>query len=525
MAALLGAAALCFGSPSATGQTTPKVFFESNETLFTVLSAINTCGYDDGLASSNPVRNEVRAEISKALEANPTGAHVQEQVCQFVREHQQLDASRELAQYVSLGLTLGPAPAFTAKSEEMPPDALYVQEFAPILQTFYQAAGLRDIWRKHQREYAAVLAHYHEAVSSTIERVDAYLRMPVSGYIGREYTIYAEPMAAPNRVNARIYTTEYFLVLSPNASGALNLEPVRHMYLHYILDPLAAKRPQALKRMELLLSSVIDAPMDESYKHEISLLITESLIHAIEARVAQDGKATEATKQQIVTDSMQQGFVLTKTFYEELVKFEKGEAGLKDAFGEMLLSINVDVERHRADQIVFARSAVPDPLHASPAAPRATSTAPASLLDQAEQKLATGDRQGAEQLAQQALTEKQGDQGRALFVLARTSRDIRGAQTYFERALEVAKEPRVVAWSHVYLGRIYDLRYRDALETGEDTPQGKAAADREREQAVQHYRAALSSGYDGPEMRTAAETGLKQPYEPVGRAQPQARNR
>jgi tetratricopeptide (TPR) repeat protein len=149
-------------------------------------------------------------------------------------------------------------------------------------------------------------------------------------------------------------------------------------------------------------------------------------------------------------------------------------------------------------------------LHAQPA------PAEGSLLDVAERKLAAGDKEGAQQLAQQALTQKQGDEGRALFVLARTSRDIRGAQTYFERALEVAKEPRVVAWSHVYLGRIYDLRYRDELEAAEDSPQGKTAADREREQAVKHYQAALSAGYDGAEMKAAAEAGLRQPYEPAG---------
>jgi hypothetical protein len=68
----------------------------------------------------------------------------------------------------------------------------------------------------------------------------------------------------------------------------------------------------------------------------------------------------------------------------------------------------------------------------------------------------------------------------------------------------------------VYLGRIYDLRYRDALETSEDTPQGKAAAENERQQALKHYQAALSAGYDGPEMKAAAEAGLKQPYAPAG---------
>jgi len=60
------------------------------------------------------------------------------------------------------------------------------------------------------------------------------------------------------------------------------------------------------------------------------------------------------------------------------------------------------------------------------------------------------------------------------------------------------------------------LRYRDALETAEDSPQGKATADHEREQAVKHYQAALNAGYDSAEMKAAAEAGLKQPYQPAG---------
>lgn len=512
-AALLGAVALAVLPVSA--QTTPKVVFEANETLFTVLAAINTCGYDDGLSASNPVRSEVRSEIAARLQANPSGTRLQEQLCRFYREHQQPDAARELAQYVSLGLSLGPAPTFTAKSEDLPPDAEYVAEIAPLLQTFYQAAGLRDIWKKHEREYVAVLYRHNPAVTTIIAKTDAYLRMPGSGYLGRKYTIYVEPMAAPSRVNARIYSDEYFLVVSPNASGAMGLEAVRHMYLHYILDPLAAKRPQAMKRLEPLLSSVVDAPMDDTYKRQISLLVTESLIHAIEARTAQDGKAPEATRQQMVSDAMSQGFVLARYFYDALARFEKEPVGFRDAFGDILAGIDVEREQKLANQITFAARRGPDPLHSG-------FHAEPSLLDSAEQKLASGDRQGAQQLAQQALDQKQGDQGRAMFVLARSSHDIRGAQTYFERALELSKEPRVIAWSHVYLGRIHDLRYHDALETNEDTPQGKAAADQERQQAVKHYQAALSSGYDGTEMKAAAQAGLKQPYEPAAaRGEPQ----
>ena len=109
-----------------------------------------------------------------------------------------------------------------------------------------------------------------------------------------------------------------------------------------------------------------------------------------------------------------------------------------------------------------------------------------------------GDKEGAQKLAQQALDEKSGDSGRALFILAQVaaaSSNMDGARTYFEQALQVAQEPRVVAWSHIYLGRIFDIK-------------------EERDEAVVHYRAALTSGASLPGVKDAAERGLQQAYEP-----------
>ena len=89
----------------------------------------------------------------------------------------------------------------------------------------------------------------------------------------------------------------------------------------------------------------------------------------------------------------------------------------------------------------------------------------------------------------------------ALFILARAATlraDMPGARTYFERALEVAREPRIVAWSHIYLGRILDLQEN-------------------RVGALLHYRAALSAGDTTPDTRAAAERGIEKPYAPVRR--------
>jgi len=90
-----------------------------------------------------------------------------------------------------------------------------------------------------------------------------------------------------------------------------------------------------------------------------------------------------------------------------------------------------------------------------------------------------------------------------LFILAQVAtmnRDMQGARGYFERALGVAKEPKVVAWSHIYLGRISDLQ-------------------EDRDAALVHYRAALDAGSAMPEVKAAAQRGINQPYEPPTKSQ------
>ena len=78
------------------------------------------------------------------------------------------------------------------------------------------------------------------------------------------------------------------------------MEQIRHTYLHYLLDPLAMKYPATMKRLEPLLESVKTAPMDQSFKSDASLLVTECFIRAIEARTAGSNKAPEAERLQAV---------------------------------------------------------------------------------------------------------------------------------------------------------------------------------------------------------------------------------
>jgi tetratricopeptide (TPR) repeat protein len=281
-------------------------------------------------------------------------------------------------------------------------------------------------------------------------------------------------------------------------NGLLKLDQIRHTYLHFILDPMAMKRGKAMLRLSPILDSIKTAPLDESYKSDITLLVTECIIRAVEARTMPGkGKQADQAREQVANEAAQEGFILTPYFYEKLPEFEKDPAGLQDAYGNWLYMLDVSRERKRANDIQFKSKAAPDVVRASK--PKTDS------LQEAERLFVSGDLERAKQLAQQVNDSGQGNKARALFLLARVSsqsKDWESARGYFEEAIKASSEPRVTAWSHIYLGRIFDIKF----------VRGHEQADRDT--AVQHYRAALGAGDSDSTTKAAAERGLKQPYEP-----------
>jgi hypothetical protein len=67
------------------------------------------------------------------------------------------------------------------------------------------------------------------------------------------------------------------------------------------------------------------------------------------------------------------------------------------------------------------------------------------------------------------------------------------AEAAFRGTLEASKNPRVLAWSHIFLGRIKDV-------------------EQDRDGAIAEYKAALTVRDGQPDTKEAAETGLKKPF-------------
>ena len=492
--------------PKQVPQNQSMITLDSSETIFAVLTALNACGYDQDLTISDATRSNVRAEVQRNLRDSEEAEAARTALCDFTQNHvASKDPNRNLSQYISLALYMDGPPHFAprVKEDDLPPDAVLITGFGTLLEHFYDKAKLHSIWERHRNDYSAAMRRYHEPLAKMVFDTEIYLKQPSSQYLGRRFTIYLDFMGSPNETDARNYGVDYYVVVfpAPNMSSgdapksALKMDQIRHTFLHYEFDPLADKHYSAIKRLEPLLQSVKRAPLEESFRTDISLLVTECLVRAVEIRTT-GSKAEEAMRTQAVDDAVKQGYILTRTFYDDVVAFEKDPAGIRGVYGDFLYNLDVKKEEKAAAEVQFASATAPELVRLSRPEER-------RMLVTAERRLAAGDPKGAQELAQQALDKKIGDQGRALFILAEVAvanKNRDGAQDSFRKAIEASKDPTVLGWSHVYLGRILDMK-------------------EEREAALQEYRAALDTGGKLPEIKAAAERGLQQAYEPPAKPQ------
>jgi tetratricopeptide (TPR) repeat protein len=509
-------------APSLIDPAGPTVSMVPSEPVFLMAAALNACGYDEGMEDSAPVRKRVRDEVNEALAKSEEARAARDKVCLYIAQHRMTGSEKDIAQYISLALYLTPPPEMETSDEltEMPPDSTQVVEIVPLLKSFVAAVDLHGIWLAVHPTYDREADRLHDPLSKMIVGTNLYLKMPASTNYGLRFLVVIEPMLSPSVVNARIYGTDFIVVVSP-VDGKIRMNDVRHTYLHYVIEPLLNARANAIDRTQPILKEIRDAPLEFRYRSDTVPLTVECLIKAVEARTMDTGvpeykipadakredmpqyeherqiyqQKVDAVRVATVRHDMTQGWVLTQYFYEQLIQFEKDPASLKDAIGEMVYSMDVDQQVHRARAIEFDKESDGEVLGRSK--PRKLTG-----LDMAEAKLSAGDAAGASALARQALAERSDSLesvaagARADFILARValmSGKPDEAIDRFQKTLAASKDQRLLAWSHIYLGRMLDL-------------------DCKRDQAVSEYQSALTVRDGQQDTRLAAERGVKAAY-------------
>jgi hypothetical protein len=505
-------------APSLIDPAGPQISLQTSEAVFDIAVALNTCGYDAGLEQSPPIRLKIRDQVNAAVAASADAQSTRDQLCAYIRQHELSDYSHNLSQYISLSLYVTPPPDLTnsVPLTEMPPDSTQVVEILPLLRKFARQIDLHYIWIAARPQYDAIVNSLHDPLTKMVVGTNVYLKMPANTDTDSHFAVVLEPLLDPGQTNARVYGADYVVVTSPNRDDKVRMDEIRHTYLHFVLEPLLYSRASSMDRLLPFLKAVREAPLEYTFRSDIVSLVTECMIRAVEARTMDTGVApfkapavvthtdfatveherrateqkAEAVRQASVKRSMEEGYVLTAYFYGKLIGFEKEPQSFKETIGEIVYGMDVPSELGHVKHITFSQQNEGDVVHHG--------TRQLHGLDLAEMKLMQGDVNAASTLAHQELDRHTGDAARADFLLARCAimqRNVEDARHYFEETVRLGKDPRLLAWSHIYLGRMDDL-------------------ENSRDEAVAQYQQALVTRDGQLDTKEAAERGLKQPYGP-----------
>jgi tetratricopeptide (TPR) repeat protein len=453
------------------------------------MAAINAAGYDAELASPNS--DPLRAQIRKSVEASR--APVIQDLRKFFEDHRQKDETAELSQYVSYALSVKGPPdfAFRYRDVELPPDMRSLEALGPLLARFWSEANVEALWNTAQPAFERALERYHAPVSRAILEVNAYLRNPTAGYLGRTFQIYLDLLGAPNQVQTRSYANEYFVVVTPSADP--RVADIRHAYLHYLLDPQATKYGMDILQKKSLEDYAQGAPaLDPSYKSDFLLLTTESLIKAIEARLPGNSES--------VTDALKAGFILAPFFAEQLTIYEKQREAMRLFFPRMVNAIDPAHEDKRLANVKFAEA--PRVRAAKVVAVERRMAEPQSptdkALDDADRQYDNKNYDRAKQAYLRILEQsnEKSVHARAYYGLARIAvlqNEAELGERLFQKVLDSGPDPWVKAWAHVYLGRLSDIAGN-------------------RDEAAKHYQNALAVDGASAAARRAAQQGIQESF-------------
>ena len=454
--------------------------------LFTVLAAINLAGYDAGMEKPElvPLRAAIREELAQRT------ISILPDLQEFYRSHQLRDPDENLSQYVSLALFLSPPPEFQLPQNpaNLPPEVWDLRDMAPLLAAFYREAAMASLWEKYLPAMEQESDRYRRILAQVIQETTAHLRMDTSGSANRRFAVYLSPLGAPDQTNARSYGDNYYLVFGPSVESPE--EDIRHGWLHYLLDPYPYRNARLVESKSDLHRIAARAPgLDLAFRSNFSLVLTESLIRAIQARRI---KADPETRRRAANEAVAEGFYLTAYFFDAMEEFEEQPVGMSLYYTEMIEAISVRDEQRRLASVQF---------RSNPSRRRAEAqwNSLEQLTQMAEASIARGNFEEARQTLE-TVSKQYGPQPRVLYGLALVAsqqKQPERAKEYFAAAASLAPDPRTKAWSHIYLGRLLDL-------------EGNRPA------AQAEYQAALAAGDSAADTREAAEKGLRAAFASPG---------
>ena len=442
------------------------VTVDGSEAMFTTMCALLAAGFESNISSDNwtafraQMRERLRQQQGPAVDA----------IREFYRKHELRDPGATLSRYLWFGIASGPAPEFriTLRRDDLPPELLALEGFSEILSSYYQEQKIGQLWVQVQPIYERELERLHDPVSQIVYVSTGYLREILDQTVPRTFQVVVEPLVG--RIsNVRNYGNHYALVLSGGEEFPTDV--IRHAFLHFLLDPLPLMYPHVTAVKRPLFDIGAKAPrLSPDLKDDYDSYFAECLVRAVELKLE---RRSPGEKEVVLSRDDESGYVLVRPLFGALPKFENSEPSMKLFFPDLVRAIDTVTETKRLEAVKFAPAEESQQADATAAeeVARRRAAAPTTVpndaeviaaLTEGEKRIAEKNPRAAEASFQHVLA-KYPDQPRAWYgigLVALLDHDAARAKQVFGRLTTgehaATQDPLVLAWSHIYLARIYD---------------------------------------------------------------------
>jgi hypothetical protein len=481
------------------------VSVDGSEAMFTTMCALLAAGFESNVSADHwtafraQMRERLRHQQGPAVEA----------MREFYRQHELRDPGATLSRYLWFGLVSGPAPGFQAvlRRDELPPEVIALEGFSEILSNYYQEQKIGQMWRQVQPIYEREVERLHDPVSQVVFIATGYLREILEQSGARTFAIVVEPLVG-RITNVRNFGNHYALVLS--GGEEIPTDVVRHAFLHFLLDqlPLMYSHVTAVKRP--LFEKAATAPrLAPELKDDYASYFAECTVRAVELKLK---RISPGEREAALNRDDEDGYVLVKPLFAALPKFENSEPSMKLFFPDLVRAIDVGAEAKRLAAVKFApaQTSKPEDEATTEEVARRRNAAPTTVpndaevltaLTEGERRIAEKNPRAAETSFQKVLT-KYPDQARAWYgigLVAMLDHDAARAKQVFGRLTvgehAATQDPMVLAWSHIYLARIYDDEGNpQVVKTEYESALAVEGAPEQAKQTAQKELAAMGAG-------------------------------
>jgi tetratricopeptide (TPR) repeat protein len=468
---------------------------DGSEAMFTMMCALLAAGFESNVSADN--WTAFRAQMRERLRQQQGPAV--EELREFYRKHELRDPGATLSRYLWFGLVSGPAPGFqpVLRRDELPPEVIALEGFSEILSSYYKEQKIGELWRQVQPIYGREVERLHDPVSQIVFVSTGYLREIPNPSGPRSFTVVVEPLVG-RITNVRNFGEHYALVLS--GGEEIPTDVVRHAFLHFMLDPLPLMYPHVTAVKRGLFEKAAQAPrLAPDLKDDFDSYFAECTVRAVELKLK---RMSPGERDAALSRDDEDGYVLVRPLFGALPKFENSEPSMKLFYPDLIRAIDAGAEAKRLETVKFAElepAQLGEETSSEEVARRRKplpTTVPndaevLAALTEGERRIAERNPRAAEASFQKVLM-RYPDQARAWYgigLVALLDHDAARAKQVFGRLTigehAATQDPMVLAWSHVYLARIYDdegnpavakAEYQSALAVEGGPDQAKQAA-------------------------------------------------